>query len=221
MKKTIKSLKTFYQNVNKKSRKEMIEFLTNHFRYDTMNSWNRSTSYANKVKIHSVIPSSLTNKVYELMESEDFYDNLNWILQDFDMEHNYRYQVGFNGRSSGYIVLYEGFCETKTIFTFEDTKGYNGRDYADGYGWKSLSEAKAQGLYKKQIKKTGTWPGRSIDQDENFSEWSIDSLKERVELIQDFDRMCDNVVAQTISMAQNSEIIEETVMIPKKVKYIK
>lgn len=42
---------TFYEKkVNTKDRKEMIAFLKNHFRYDTMNSWNRSTSYANNVK---------------------------------------------------------------------------------------------------------------------------------------------------------------------------
>ena len=32
--------------------KEIIDYLTSHFRYYTMRSWNRSTSYAVDIKIH-------------------------------------------------------------------------------------------------------------------------------------------------------------------------
>lgn len=70
---------TFFQKVGK-SKKAMIDFLSNHFRYHTMNSWNNSTSYANKVKVYSVIPRELQNKVFELMECDGFYDDLNSIL---------------------------------------------------------------------------------------------------------------------------------------------
>ena len=47
--------KTMYQKqVDKKYRETIISFLKNHPRYDTMNSWNRSTSYANCIKLHQV-----------------------------------------------------------------------------------------------------------------------------------------------------------------------
>ena len=36
------------------TREEMISSLEKHFRYFTMNSWNRSTSYARNVKIRSL-----------------------------------------------------------------------------------------------------------------------------------------------------------------------
>lgn len=36
--------------VNTDNRNEMIRFLTGHFRYFTMNSWNGCSSYANNVK---------------------------------------------------------------------------------------------------------------------------------------------------------------------------
>ena len=44
----------YTKQVNLKKRGEMIAFLKNHFRYNTMNSWNRSTSYANNIKLHNV-----------------------------------------------------------------------------------------------------------------------------------------------------------------------
>ena len=109
-----------YSKKVKNTKKEMIDFLSNHFRYDTMSSWNKSTSYANNVKVYNCIPNKLQSKVFELMDCEDFYDNINWLLDDFNRENDYQYQTGFNGRSGGYIVLYNGGKETKTIFKFED-----------------------------------------------------------------------------------------------------
>ena len=44
-------MKRFYYPVNLRSRAEMTLFLQNHFRYNTMNSWNHSTSYACNLKI--------------------------------------------------------------------------------------------------------------------------------------------------------------------------
>ena len=52
-------MKTFNQKVDLRNRKEMINFLTTHFRYYTNNSWNLSTSYANNVKIYNL---DLTSK---------------------------------------------------------------------------------------------------------------------------------------------------------------
>ena len=44
----------YSKQVDKRYRETMISFLKNHFRYNTMNSWNRSTSYANTIKLHNV-----------------------------------------------------------------------------------------------------------------------------------------------------------------------
>ena len=43
----------FYRRVDLRSRSSMTEFLRGHFRYNTLNHWNRSTSYANNIKIYS------------------------------------------------------------------------------------------------------------------------------------------------------------------------
>ncbi len=77
-------------------------------RYNTMNSWNNSTAPAFNLKVYNVIPSKLQDRVYELMDTEEFYDEINDYMRTFEREYNYEWQVGFNGRSSGYLVLYKG-----------------------------------------------------------------------------------------------------------------
>jgi hypothetical protein len=123
-----KPLKTFYQSVNKRSRKAMVEFLQGHFRYNTMNPWNQSDSYANRVKVYNVIPHELRNKVFELMEadSDGFYIPINDILSNWEAE-NKPYSAGFNGRSSGYIVMYYDNYPGRPIDMNED--------FADKYQW--------------------------------------------------------------------------------------
>lgn len=89
-------------------------------RYNTMNSWNRSTAPAYNLKIHNVIDRELRDKVYEMLECEDFYDEINSMMADFSREHDYLWQAGFNGRSGGYLVLYRGgrkLSEHKSICT--------------------------------------------------------------------------------------------------------
>lgn len=77
-------------------------------RYWTMNSWNGVESLAYDLKVHHVIDNKLQNKVFELMEAEDFYDEINAMIWLFDLSNNYEWQAGFNGRSGGYLVLYKG-----------------------------------------------------------------------------------------------------------------
>ena len=100
----------FVKNVDTTDRKAMIDFLINHFRYYTMNSWNRSTSYANNVKLQNLnIPSEKLDIAYGLIARDiiclDYDDEQQALLQEF--EDDTGYGVGFNGRSSGYLVMYE------------------------------------------------------------------------------------------------------------------
>ena len=44
----------YYKEIDKRYKETMGKFLQKHFRYNTMNSWNRSTSYANNIKLHNV-----------------------------------------------------------------------------------------------------------------------------------------------------------------------
>lgn len=87
-----------------KNRKEKLEFLQEHERYYTINSWNKLDSFSKNMKVYQVIPKKYQAKVYELIETEDFYEEINLILKDYEIRKGLK--TGFNGRSGGYLVLY-------------------------------------------------------------------------------------------------------------------
>lgn len=77
-------------------------------RYYTMNNWNRATAPAYNLKVYNVIPAKHQDTIYEMMDLEDFWDDINYLIQNFDETNNHEWQAGFNGRSGGYLVLYRG-----------------------------------------------------------------------------------------------------------------
>jgi hypothetical protein len=83
-----------------------------------MNSWNNSTAPAYNLKVYHCINSSLRDKVFELMQCENFYDEINYRMRMFDAQFNYAWQVGFNGRSGGYLVLYKGGIKDNRPFSY-------------------------------------------------------------------------------------------------------
>lgn len=89
----------------------MRAFLNAHFRYNTMNNWNRSTSYAVKIKVSALnLDRATSNMCYEMLSYDDAHRDSGFsdTLRDFDIAHDYRWQIGINGRSGGYAVLYQG-----------------------------------------------------------------------------------------------------------------
>jgi len=77
-------------------------------RYYTMNSWNLSTAPAYNLKVYKVIDRDLQDKVFELLEVDDYHHEIGYLIANFGADHNYEWQAGFNGRSGGYLVLYRG-----------------------------------------------------------------------------------------------------------------
>jgi hypothetical protein len=147
----------------------MIEFLSNHFRYDTDNS---STSYASNVKIHKLgLDESTCNKISDLIQCDEFQDSINTIINDFGKNHNYLWQVGFNGRSGGYLVLYQG--------------------------------------EKRPSMNAVLFPGRGTDMCEDFEGWELRELRERVELVQEFDKLTDEIVKEAVYLANEYDLKEE------------
>lgn len=73
-----------------------------------MNSWNLSKSLAYNLKIYNVIPEKYQDRVYKLMNIDGFYDDINFLMSEFDRKFGYKWQAGFNGKSGGYLVLYRG-----------------------------------------------------------------------------------------------------------------
>ena len=154
----------FEKKVDLRSRNAMEGFLIDHFRYPTMNYCNKSTSYANNVKIYKLgLSADIMDKAYDVIGHDFAFHDINYLIHDFEMLHDFEWQVGFNGRSSGYMVLYRG--------------GYNIKERGDGTTY-----------FAPYIK-----PGLGVDEllEDTFCDWSMDDLRERVRLICEFDRLCD------------------------------
>ena len=76
-------------------------------------------------------------------------------------------------------------------------------------------------LCQKSESRTGsTYPGKDVDMQEDFEDWTISQLQERVELVQDFDKLADSIVKSYIDMCTNYNIIEEEIMVPRTIKVL-
>lgn len=95
----------FYQKgVDISNTKSMFNFLNDHFMYDTMNSWNGLKSIANNVKVYNLKLEGDEWEALHALERDDYF-NINSMIEDWEYDHK-GYKVGFNGRSGGYLVLY-------------------------------------------------------------------------------------------------------------------
>lgn len=141
--------------------KQMFEFLKSHYTYDTMNSWNGLKSIANNVKIYNLgLDGDHWNALRYL--KDDNYFNINMMIEDWEAEHP-NYTVGFNGRSGGYLVLYNkkgnGNVLPHVITDAEDYEAFK-EDCTYYYG----------GV-----------------------KYFLNELREYTKLVQDFDKLCDEI----------------------------
>ena len=91
------------------TKKQIIEYLSGHFRYHTLRSWNRMSSYAHNAKIYNLPWKSKDDesKAYDLVSTAQAAQILEKHLLEFNRRTNYRYSIIGNGRSGGYLVLVE------------------------------------------------------------------------------------------------------------------
>ena len=141
--------------------KQMFNFLKDHFQYYTMNSWNRSKSIANNVKLYKLGLSGDWTIVLDFLNNDDYF-HINMMISDWEADHP-NYKVGFNGRSGGYLVLY-------------NDKG-NGTILPD-----DIEECVDYEEYKRFCKE---YYG-SVKENRR-------DLIELVRLVQDFDKLCDQL----------------------------
>jgi len=59
-----------------------------------------------------------------------------------------------------------------------------------------------------------------FDEYEDFVDWTLSEIRQRVELVQDFDRLCDDIVSAFIDTCKNYRITEEEILIPKTIKVL-
>jgi hypothetical protein len=79
----------FEGRVNRSRRQSMVDFLTKHFRYHTMNACNRSTSYAHNIKLtylQGVLPNDITNisseTAWAMLDCTEWHVHMNGLMHD-------------------------------------------------------------------------------------------------------------------------------------------
>lgn len=165
--------------------------------------------------------SELVDKLYELLEFQEFFDAQRELMDAFAAAHQYRWQVGMNGRSGGYLVLYEGGIKPT------GHRSYCRSCYQRNF--KSVTESgnvcgrcgKPDRIdYVQQPMQTFTYPGKGIDMDEDFEEWSISDLRDRVRLVQELDALADQMVALGVQMAKDYSVVEVEISAPQTQKVL-
>ena len=216
MKKETPARRLFSKRVDKRSRAEMTAYLSGHFRYNTMNSWNRSTSYACNMKLHKLgLDRETEDKLWDMIQVPEFYERLNERIEDFNRQHNYLWQAGWNGRSGGYLVLYQGGTKPSGYRSYCTKCGQkNYTSVAETGNWCGVCNEEARVDYIKPPMQIFSFPGRDVDMDEDFEDWSLYELQQRTELVQEFDRLADDIVAEALYIAQNHSVEERTVYMP-------
>lgn len=206
-------MKKFEQKVDLRNRAAMTVFLKNHFRYSTMNSWNRSTSYANNLKINMLgLPYEIEMKLFDMIGVDGFYDGINDLISEFGIRHQYLWQAGFNGRSGGYLVLYRGGSKQSEYKSFCTACGQrNFTSVAETGNVCGRCRQPKRVDYIKRPTEVFAYPGKDVDQNAEFEDWPIEDLRDRVRLVTEFDRLCDEIVAEAVGMAENYDVGTEEV----------
>ena len=155
------------------SPKSMFNFINNHFKYWTMNSWNRLESIANNMKLYNLGLEGDWTTVLDYLYDEEDIGCIGFQIRDLieEWEDNHPgYSLGWNGRSGGYLVIYNHDKKNGTV---------NFRNILpeDLTGFDTYEE------FKESIKDYYGWTMKDM----------IPELREYTELIRDFDKLCEDL----------------------------
>lgn len=155
------------------------------------------------LKEHFTYPTlNSWNNLYSIANNVKIYKlDLDWEILDILQLDNYctintiiedweiehpGYRVGFNGRSGGYLVLCNENNNKSVLDYYVDTND----NYED---------------FKREIQ--DVYGGLK---------WYKDTLEQQVELVQDFDKLCDNLLEECKYMLKNYKIVEKERTITQK-----
>ena len=153
----------FYKaKLDLRSIKKKFEYLKYHYVSYTLNSWNDLKSIAHNVKLYNLgLDGDWQNALSHLYDNE--WCKVNNMIYEWESKHA-GYQVGFNGRSGGYLVLY--------------TKKHNGNILP-----KYLTNNDNYEDFKEWVLNYYSEKLSGIKNDLNFY----------VNLVRDFDKLCDKL----------------------------
>ena len=148
--------------------KSMWNFLKEHYSYYTMNSWNRQKSIANNVKLHRLNLDGDWTVVMKYLFDDADSGLLQMYIEDeireFE-ENNPYYEVFFNGRSNGYLVL----CE---------------KDHHKTVLPECVDDFDTYEEFKEEVKSGWNyWNVKDFNKE----------LRDAVEIVREFDKLCDKL----------------------------
>jgi hypothetical protein len=90
-----------------------------------MSSWNRSTSYANCIKLYNIDkPEDVDNDTWwEMLWITEWKEKLSDLLEDFGRKHEWQWQAGINGRSISSAGIDNCHCEDTPLPLRGKTRG--------------------------------------------------------------------------------------------------
>ena len=183
----------------------------------TLNSWNRSTSYACNLKItHLGLSPEVVDKLFDMIQTQEFFDAMDECKWEFAAKHNYLWQAGMNGRSGGYLVLYQGEKRPSGYKSYCANCGQkNYQLAADGNCTCGVCGRPTRVNFSQTHIQVVTYPGRGTDDGEDFEDWSMHALRERVKLVQELDQLADRMVELALRLTREAQVIEEEYFIPQ------
>ena len=226
-----------------RSQQSVLAFLAGHFRYNTMSSCNQSTSFAHCVKIHKLsLESDSRIQAFDLENGRGAADtaahallDVNDVWSEYGENEVYdfteamggNYTIGSNGRSGGYLVLYNSYkkeseyksqCRScgqrnyKTVPDLSLTPNANacGRCHAVG--------EKGRHNFTNPLVTLQTWPGRPIGED--LEDMTFSQLKSLAKVVLAFDATCMQIRDNFIEMVLSFQVEDEVIMVPKTVKVL-
>lgn len=112
----------FKKDVDLTNEREMFEFIKGHFTYATMSTWNNLYSIANNVKVYNLKLDGDPFTALNYLRREEYF-LVNSMIGDWARDNGY--DVGFNGRGDGYLVLYnKNDCNSAIPNFINDCKTY-------------------------------------------------------------------------------------------------
>lgn len=204
--------------MGKISRKKMIDFLNGHQRYHTMNSWNNAHSYAHNIKIRNWVPKELEEAAYKMLEVREPFRVIESEFNTFGRKHDWEYQMWWNGKSGGYIVLGIGGIDNKNPHKTKcDTCGrltwYEEEQNCHVSG--------CEGMLLKLEQPRGqifTQPGKGLDMDRDYEDWDVYLLHERYQLVKEFDAVVDKCKKIFLRYCKEWKVVERVRMVPQDYK---
>ena len=154
------------------SAKSMFNFINEHYTYYTLSSWNQLQSIAHNVKLYNLKLDGDWCTALAYLEDENDIGDLQFEIHEriLDWEKdNPGYTLGFNGRSGGYLVIYNKEHNNRVNFRNILPEWLTGFDsYKD---WKEYILE----YYAYSVKDM------------------IPELREYVQVIRNFDKFCDEL----------------------------